>query len=115
MIVYDVTHGALHLEHCYPPSLQPRPRVAVDIQLILETVKSTELQPGTWLNVIGYVRRPIQRHEGRRRSGMDDSKIADDVDVQAVMLWNAGAIKVGDYEANIIRQRGTKKLASGMA
>lgn len=51
---------------------------------MLETVTSEELRVGAWINVIGYVRRPTEQPS--------------DVYVEAVMVFSAGAIKLGEYE-----------------
>jgi hypothetical protein len=60
--------------------------------LLLETVKAIDLQVGTWLNVLGYVRdRPFPAVE----TGSIERK---SIYVEAVMIWIAGAIRIGEYE-----------------
>lgn len=94
---YNIQTGHLILEHNYPrqkPPLEP-PSVAVDINAVLETVTSEELSVGAWVNVLGYVRR-------NRRSDDDDSAVSQSnpnpVYVEAVMLFPAGAVALGEYE-----------------
>ncbi|THC98310.1 hypothetical protein EYZ11_002171 [Aspergillus tanneri] len=60
------------------------PTVSVDINPVLETVTSEELRVGSWINVLGYVRRSIDANET--------------VYVEAVMVFPAGAIGLGEYE-----------------
>ena len=79
---YHVQTGHLVLEHNYPRQKPPQepPWVSVDINPVLATVTSEELRVGAWVNVLGYVRRK------------------DAVYVEAVMLFPAGAVAVGEYE-----------------
>ena len=97
MRTYNIQTGHLILEHNYPrqkPPLEP-PSVAVDINAVLETVTSEELSVGAWVNVLGYVRR-------NRRRDDDDSAVPESspnpVYVEAVMLFPAGAVALGEYE-----------------
>ncbi|KAF1937118.1 hypothetical protein EJ02DRAFT_357590 [Clathrospora elynae] len=79
---YMVKTATLRLKHDYPVSSQPT--VAhVDIEHVLERIKSHEMDVGTWLNVIGYV----ERGKPRR------------VFVQAVAVWDAGNVDLAAYEA----------------
>ncbi|KAA8644772.1 nuclear telomere cap complex subunit Ten1 [Aspergillus tanneri] len=83
---YSVSTGHLILEHHYPRRRQNSdpPTVSVDINPVLETVTSEELRVGSWINVLGYVRRSIDANET--------------VYVEAVMVFPAGAIGLGEYE-----------------
>lgn len=93
---YNIQTGHLILEHNYPrqkPPQQP-PSVAVDINAVLETVTSQELSVGAWVNVLGYVRR-------KRRSDGDPALSESNpnpVYVEAVMVFPAGAVALGEYE-----------------
>ncbi|RAK88115.1 hypothetical protein BO79DRAFT_196167 [Aspergillus costaricaensis CBS 115574] len=93
---YNIQTGHLILEHNYPRQKPPQepPSVAVDINAVLETVTSQELSVGAWVNVLGYVRR-------YRRSD-DDSAVSESnpnpVYVEAVMVFPAGAVALGEYE-----------------
>jgi hypothetical protein len=58
--------------------------VSVDIDAVLETVTSEELRVGAWVNVVGYVRRSTEQRGS--------------IYVEAVMLFPAGPIVLGEYE-----------------
>ncbi|KAE8364052.1 CST complex subunit Ten1 [Aspergillus caelatus] len=80
---YNVVTGHLILEHNYPrckPTQEP-PSIPVDVNAVLGTVTADELRVGAWVNVLGYVRR-----------------VESSVYVEAVMVFRAGAIAVGEYE-----------------
>jgi Telomere capping, CST complex subunit len=77
----------------------------------LEAIKAHDLQGGSWLNIIGYVRKPEQRQKKTTRPNIDDVKIVAIPIVQAIIVWGAGAIKVPDYEAALVSQREVKGAA----
>lgn len=83
----------------------------VSIDHILESIKSTEMQIGAWLNVIGYVERPPVDRPIRKLSRRQRVSQPKNVHVQAVMLWSAGAVKVDAYERSVE----LRKLAAGAA
>lgn len=58
--------------------------MSVDINAVLETVTSEELRVGAWVNVLGYVRR--------------SKNAGETIYVEAVMVFPAGAIALGEYE-----------------
>jgi hypothetical protein len=61
----------------------------------MESLKATDLRFGEWLNIIGYVPFPPNGEEAKKERSIDlNPRIA----VQAVMLWSAGAIRLGEYE-----------------
>jgi Telomere capping, CST complex subunit len=95
---YDIQHGRLELEHNFPPSIsstkntknktrRSSAKVLVDVYHVLDTIKADELEVGAWLNIFGYVR------SGETK---DDA-----VYVQAVMVSDAGAIRVAEYEQSV--------------
>lgn len=95
------------------------PHAIIDLKLILESVHSTDLQAGSWVNVIGYVRNYPQRQEKRRGIVTDHGHTLEKIEIQALLLWDAGAIMVGEYEAILSRQRemtraGGNKARSGV-
>ncbi|KAL1988152.1 hypothetical protein VTN96DRAFT_682 [Rasamsonia emersonii] len=102
---YDISTGRLILEH-KPAAASaasatttpiPTTTVPVDINHLLETIKAEDLQVGAWLNVIGYVR----EDEEKRHSKDDDERKKDQtpaIYVEAVMVFSAGAVNVGEYE-----------------
>ncbi|KAF2732867.1 hypothetical protein EJ04DRAFT_513616 [Polyplosphaeria fusca] len=81
---YVVRNASLKLKHNYPPSESPK--VAnVNVEHVLESVQRTELDVGSWVNVIGYVER-------RKDAG---------IFVQAIALWDAGNIDLKTYQAAV--------------
>ncbi|KAI9670487.1 MAG: hypothetical protein M1817_004354 [Caeruleum heppii] len=97
---YLVSSGCLSLHHAFPVS-GPLVEASVDVNVLLSTLKSTDTQTGEWLNVIGYVNGTSvveERKRGRQREAMQV------VHVQAIVLWSAGSIKLGEYE-RILHER----------
>ncbi|EAW08091.1 nuclear telomere cap complex subunit Ten1 [Aspergillus clavatus NRRL 1] len=88
---YHIPTGHLLLEHNYPRGKSAR--VAVDINAVLDSVTSEELRVGSWVHVLGYVRRYINESNAPFAA-----KIAGPVYVDAVVVFSAGAIVLGDYE-----------------
>lgn len=84
---YDEKSASLELFHHFPKNNKSPSKVFVSIDAILDTLKNQDLQVGSWLNVIGYVI-PSQTISSHLAS----------VTVQAVMIWSAGSINLGDYE-----------------
>lgn len=79
--------------------------------MVLENLKREDTEVGAWINVMGYVERVWR--EGKREQGQGQGKtvLAKDkrkweleepkavrVKVQAIMLWSAGGVKIGEYE-----------------
>ena len=89
----------------------PTPQASVDVRLVLESIKARDLQKGSWVNVIGYVRKPEQRQKKTNSPNTNDIKKAALALVQAILVWGAGAIKVADYEAALISFRDVKRGA----
>ncbi|KAF7512757.1 hypothetical protein GJ744_000324 [Endocarpon pusillum] len=105
---YDVLTALLVLEHAYPQDLPQVPRVSVDLSLVLESLRPDQLQSGTWLNIIGYVSKcaPTKNRvpvPGRMSMGTGRSSI------QALVVWNAGALRIGDYEKILSQQQNMRK------
>lgn len=73
----------------------------MDVNLLLSTLKTTDTQRGEWVNVVGYVDGRItkSRLESRAQKGRLDEVVG--VKVQAIMLWSAGDVKVGEYEKTL--------------
>ncbi|KAF2011052.1 hypothetical protein BU24DRAFT_427261 [Aaosphaeria arxii CBS 175.79] len=78
---YTTSTATLTLKHDYPPD-SPTKIAKVDITHVLESIKQTEIDVGTWLNVIGYV----------------EHKKDQVVSVQAVTVWDALDVNVDAYE-----------------
>ncbi|KAF1983256.1 hypothetical protein K402DRAFT_338718 [Aulographum hederae CBS 113979] len=88
---YEIPTATLVLSHDYPR--EPAPKHAhVNIDHLLESVKSEDIQSGVWLNVVGYV----SQHTPKS------------VHVQALMMWSAGSIKLDVYERAL-----NERLATG--
>ncbi|EHY55385.1 hypothetical protein HRR83_008830 [Exophiala dermatitidis] len=107
VVGYDTLNGRLLLEHAYPKNKQPAPRASVDINLILETTPSSTLEKGRWLNIIGY----IQNTHGHSRRLKARLACSTDpvVSVQAILLWDAGPLRLADYEATLQGQSQLRK------
>lgn len=89
---YEVSTGHLILEHNHPPSSTAKEpaSVPVDVNHVLEDVKAEDFRVGAWLNVLGYVR---ERDDDNRKGSARSS-----IYVEAVMVFSAGAVRVGEYE-----------------
>jgi Telomere capping, CST complex subunit len=72
----------------------------VDILLPLSTVKPTDTQFGEWVNVIGYVTEgsstPGSNGGDKKNAPKAGERVA--ARVQAIVLWSAGAVNIGEYE-----------------
>lgn len=75
------------MEHNFPPGNSLR--VQVDIRLLLETIQATECQIGSWVNVIGYV------------ENATDETTFTSLNVQGIVLWSAGPLKIDWYEKTL--------------
>ncbi|CAG8226491.1 unnamed protein product [Penicillium salamii] len=100
---YTVATGHLILEHNYPPSKTSPSAVSVDITGILEDVTAEALRIGTWLNVVGYVRevepvQPSSSFSSNSGDANESSTTPRPVYIEAIMVFSAGAIAVGEYE-----------------
>lgn len=89
---------------------------AVDVNLLLETLKCTDTQAGEWVNVMGYVQGPELEKGGKKSKGVgrQGGKEADEgtvVKLQAVMLWSAGGLKVWEYEKSLERRKEVEVVA----
>ncbi|KAJ5650212.1 uncharacterized protein N7484_003935 [Penicillium longicatenatum] len=110
--LYNVTMGHLVLEHNYPRSRSEPSTVSVDINAVLESLKAEYLRVGTWLNVLGYVRdsatpessfsssqADLQQPSSQSLTSAIPTKVASrPVFIEAVMVFPAGAIALGEYE-----------------
>ena len=111
MVNYEIRSAYLHVEHRCLPDPTPSLSNAVEITQVLETVKSTDLQAGSWLNVIGYVRRSPARKNKRKRAEEPAPTLLPQILVQAILIWNAGAVSLFEYERTLSRQQEARKLA----
>ncbi|KAJ5218946.1 uncharacterized protein N7498_001045 [Penicillium cinerascens] len=103
---YNVNIGHLVLEHHYPRSKEEPSMVFVDVNAVLEDLTSEELRVGSWLNVLGYVRDttpPDASFSSQQGSQQSNEALPVKVSprpvyVEAVMVFSAGAIALGEYE-----------------
>jgi len=108
---YNTHQGSLTVEHAYPEDAQPTPRATVDVRLVLETVTARDLQVGRWLNIIGYiVSDPWARK--RKRLSVSNSLTTEETLVQAILIWNAGAIRLANYEPVLARSQIMQNVAA---
>ncbi|KAI9813311.1 MAG: hypothetical protein M1827_004253 [Pycnora praestabilis] len=122
---YTILTATLTLHHAYPPSptLSPpkRPSAAyVNLHLLLSTLKTTDTAVGEWVNIIGYITAPrapspqkarLPLHKTIRNQHETDREIEQHptVHIQALMLWSAGAINLGDYERHLSERQEVEK------
>ena len=107
---YNAKTGHLILQHAYPPPPSPCSRAVVDVNLLLDNMKSNDTAIGEWVNVIGYVEAEPAKIEEKGKVGQKCAHghvgkelrgAMTDTRVQAVMLWSAGAIKLAEYERTL--------------
>jgi hypothetical protein len=68
----------------------------VDVNLLTSSLKQEDITVGEWLNVIGYVN---ENREGNLQNlNLEPGKRIVDAPVQAIMVWSAGVVKLGEYE-----------------
>ena len=73
----------------------------MDINLLLETLKSSTTRIGEWVNVIGY----ITKQECKQ--GNDTTKALYDTSLQAIVYWSAGALNLDEYEKTVAESQDT--------
>ena len=88
----------LVLEHNYPPGNALK--AMVDVRLLLSTLESKVTQIGEWVNVIGYIEttQPLKHTQPEPSS----------VNVQALVLWSTGPLKLEGYERSLHQQKPEK-------
>lgn len=95
---YNESTGRILVEHDLCTGLEKcRPsRAAVEMKLVLETANASCFQKGAWVNVIGYV-------QSKGALNVETSSSSADIpSIQAILVWNAGAVQLDKYE-DIIR------------
>jgi hypothetical protein len=78
-------------------------QIWVDVNLALESTDPTSLRDGAWVNVIGYtLANPSTNHaRSRKRTRVDNQA----TELQAILVWDAGSIRVEEYEKMLQAQR----------
>jgi hypothetical protein len=115
VVNYEVSTGFLLLEHRFQQDILPTPQASVDVQLVLESINAHDLQRGSWLNIIGYLRKPEQRQKKTTSSNTNNIQRPEIPIVQAIIVWDAGAIKVANYETALVNQREIKQAGDVQA
>lgn len=102
VVDYDDNTGQLTVQHDYPrgTDVESPKRTIVDINLTLNTTKLDVLQSGSWINIIGYVRRTSLPDTQQTRSGHTVAPQRQ-ATVQAVLVWSAGVLRVEEYEKTL--------------
>ena len=108
---YSISTGVLELQHVSQLSPARTTVALVDVNVILESLKREDMEVGAWVNVVGYVEEVLK--DDKRQEGQAQGKAiamkkngncaregprAMMVRIHAVMLWSAGAVKIGEYE-----------------
>ncbi|KAF4760542.1 hypothetical protein N7455_002885 [Penicillium solitum] len=117
---YTITTGHLILEHNYPRSKIAPSSVSVDINALLEDLTAEELRVGTWLNVVGYIREsepalppssfsstPDDANQSSQRPSRVPPRV---VYVEAIMVFPAGAIGIGEYERILCNSQHVERM-----
>ena len=115
VVNYEVSTGFLLLEYGFQQNILPTPQASVDVRLVLESINAHDLQRGSWLNIIGYLRKPEQRQKKTTSSNTDNIQRPEIPIVQAIIIWGAGAIKVANYETALVSQREMKQAGDVQA
>lgn len=95
---YSTKTSTLTLEHNYPR--ESKIKAIVDVELLVNTLKSEETQIGEWVNVIGY----IQDSQQQKPSKLPNEPHLG-IRVQAIVLWSSGPLKLDGYEKSLDLQK----------
>jgi hypothetical protein len=88
---YSLGSAILTLEHNHPQG--NRLKVLVDVNLLLNGMKSNETRIGEWVNVIGYIQ--------SQQKPDTSEKIPSNIPVQAIVLWSSGPFNLEGYERSL--------------
>jgi len=111
---YDISLAQLNVEHTYPAEGPSTCVVRVDLNLVLETAHRDALDTGSWVNIIGYVKVSASRKNKRKWSSPIEVNPTSEVVVQAILLWTAGSLRIGEYERALERQKDERRKAIEM-
>jgi len=89
---YSTKKATMTLEHNYPAGNGIV--IQVDVQLLLNTLKSTDTQLGEWVNVVGYTTSSLENNTFKKHSANSTHSMG----IQAILLWPAGPLKLDGYE-----------------
>ncbi|KAL9637672.1 MAG: hypothetical protein Q9164_002061 [Protoblastenia rupestris] len=115
---YNSRAGILELQHSCPHLSSTAVIAMVDLNLLLENINREDMEIGAWVNVVGYLGDVATDTEesNHRRKRVRDEEFSKGrrtlrVEVQAVLLWNAGGVKLTDYEKAVEeRTRTARKI-----
>ena len=102
IVQYELAQGRVLLEHAYPKNASPIPRVWADASLVLETTKPSTLAEGVWINIIGYTQAPPRPSRKKNAQHLQHADLT--ASLQAVLIWDAGTVRIGDYEHTLEEQ-----------
>jgi hypothetical protein len=88
---YSLGSAILTLEHNHPQD--NRLKALVDVNLLLDGMKSNETRIGEWVNVIGYIQ--------SQQKPDTSEKIRSNIPVQAIVLWSSGPFNLEGYERSL--------------
>jgi hypothetical protein len=101
----------LTLKHHYPPESTKPAKTTVDINLLLESIKSTDIEIGAWINVLGYV--TWSTHANKTRVASVEKKSGKALLrrslVKPLLIHSAGSIDVGKYEKVVADSREARR------
>lgn len=89
-----MSSGTLTVEHNFPKGSPAR--AAVDVKLLLQTLKTNQTDVGCWVNIIGYVTSIEQKLVKTTRGGSAPS-----IGVQALLVWTAVDLDISAYEKSL--------------
>jgi hypothetical protein len=83
----------------------------VDVNLVLESTKSTDIEIGAWINVLGYVKSSSHGNKTKiaaaeKKDGIARSRRSL---VKALMVYSSGSIDLGEYERVLFESKEAKK------
>lgn len=113
---YSPTRGRLILQHPLAVSNddhdhdRSRSQAHVDLDSIGNELPGRDTAVGCWLNVIGYVEREVRPQHKIASKDIPDQQMAYSTDIQAIMVWSAGALDVGAYETAVRARQGSGEL-----
>lgn len=94
MTKYDRSSAILTLQHNFP--IDNGLKASVDVQLLLDSLKSHETRIGEWVNVVGYV------VDADRQQDTKDCLSRTEIVIQAIVLWSSGPIQLDAYERSLV-------------
>jgi hypothetical protein len=106
---YHIASATLVLKLQFPDVQSRAPTVLASIDHILENADRELVQTGSWLNIVGYVTKPVststksKSSDKRRRTR--NARLTPLVEVY--MMWSAGTIDLAGYTSAVRNYQGT--------